>query len=61
MNPLEYQNSNPSDKNRWKIIASAYGELRPIPGLTIKTLGGVDFLDMRTNMFSMPSYLPNIR
>ena len=59
VNPLEYQNSNPSDKNRWKIIASAYGELRPIPGLTIKTLGGVDFLDMRTNMFSMPSYLPN--
>ena len=25
VNPLEYQNSNPSDKNRWKIIASAYG------------------------------------
>lgn len=59
VNPLEYQTNNPSDKNRWKVIASAYAELRPLPGLTIKTLGGIDFLDQRTNMFSMPSYLPN--
>ncbi len=59
VNPVEYQNNNPSDKNRWKVIASAYGEFRPISGLTIKTLGGVDFLDQRSNMFSMPSYLPN--
>ena len=59
VNPLEYQNNNPSDKSRWKVIASAFGELRPILGLTIKTLGGIDFLDQRTNVFSNPSYLPN--
>lgn len=59
VNPLEYQVNNPSDKNRWKVIASAFGELRPIRGLTIKTLGGIDFLDQRSNMFSNPSYLPN--
>ena len=59
VNPLEYQYNNLSDKNRWKVIASAFAELRPITGLTIKTLGGVDFLDQRSNAFSNPSYLPN--
>ncbi len=59
VNPLEYNYNNPSDKNRWKVIASAFGELRPIAGLTIKTLGGIDFLDQRSNVFSNPSYLPN--
>lgn len=59
VNPLEYQNNNPSDKSRWKVIASAYAELRPMKGLTIKTLGGVDFLDQRSNIFSNASYLPN--
>lgn len=59
VNPLEYLSLNPSDKNRWKVIATAYGELQPIAGLTIKTLGGVDFLDQHVNSFSMPSFVPN--
>lgn len=59
VNPLEYMSYNPSDMNRWKVIASAFGELRPIAGLTIKTLGGVDFLDQRKNSFSLPSFAPN--
>ena len=59
VNPLEYMDTNPSDKNRWKVIASAFAELRPVAGLTIKTLGGVDFLDQRSNVFSLPSFAPN--
>ena len=59
VNPLEYQANNPTDRNRWKVMASAFGEFRPIAGLTIKTLGGVDFLDKRSNTYSNPSYLPN--
>lgn len=59
VNPLEYQNNNPSGKNRWKVMASAFAELRPIAGLTIRTLGGIDFMDQRSDMYSMPSYLPN--
>lgn len=59
VNPLEFQANNPSDNNRWKVMASAFAEFRPINGLTIKTLGGIDFLDKRSNTFSNPSYLPN--
>lgn len=59
INPLEWQENNPSDKNKWKILASVFGELRPIAGLTIRSIGGVDFLDQRSNMYSMPSFIPN--
>lgn len=59
VNPLEFHANNPSNNNRWKVMASAFGEFRPITGLTIKTLGGIDFLDKRSNTFSNPSYIPN--
>ena len=59
VNPLEYMEYNPSDKNNWKVVASAFAELRPISGLTIKTLGGIDYLNRRTNIFSLPSYATN--
>lgn len=41
-------------------MASLYGELTPIEGLTIKSIGGVDFLDRRSNVSSYPSYVPNM-
>ncbi|MBD3590079.1 TonB-dependent receptor [Bacteroides sp. GM023] len=59
VNPLEYMDANPSDKNNWKIVASAFAELHPITGLTIKTLGGVDYLNQRNDYFSLPSYATN--
>lgn len=59
VNPMEWQENNPSDKNKWKVMASVFGEIRPIAGLTIRSIGGIDFLDQRSNMFSNPSFLPN--
>lgn len=59
VNPLEWQANNPTDKNKWKVLASVYGELRPIAGLTIRSIGGIDFLDQRSNMYSNPSFIPN--
>lgn len=59
VNPLEWQANNPSDKNKWKVMASVFGEIRPIAGLTIRSIGGIDFLDQRTNMYSNPSFIPN--
>lgn len=59
VNPLEWQENNPADNNRWKVIASAFAEVQPIKGLIIRTAGGIDFLDARTNTYSNPSYTPN--
>lgn len=59
VNPLEFHVNNPAERNRWKVISSAFAEFRPIEGLTIKTLGGVDFLDQRSDTYSYPSYVPN--
>ncbi len=59
VNPLEYNAGNPANKNRWKVMLSAFAELNPIEGLRIKTLGGIDYLNQRSNMYSFPSYVPN--
>lgn len=60
VNPMEWQENNPSSSNKWKVMASLYGELTPIEGLTIKSIGGVDFLDRRGDVSSNPSYVPNM-
>ncbi|MEG1616218.1 MAG: TonB-dependent receptor [Bacteroidales bacterium] len=58
-NPLEWYENNPRQVNKAKLIASAFIELRPFEELTIRSVGGVDFMDRRVDMMSMPSYLPN--
>lgn len=60
VNPLEWQANNPTNSNKWKVMANLYGELRPIEGLVIKSIGGIDFLDRRGDVSSNPSYLPNM-
>lgn len=60
VNPLEWQANNPTTSNKWKVMANLYGELNPIEGLTIKSIGGIDFLDRRGDVSSNPSYLPNM-
>lgn len=59
VNPLEWQNTNRNHTNKWKVIATAFAELRPIPGLTIRTLGGIDFLDLRSDDMTSPEFVAN--
>ncbi|MEG1685436.1 MAG: SusC/RagA family TonB-linked outer membrane protein, partial [Bacteroides sp.] len=58
-NPLEWLANNPSERNKAKVLSSLYAELRPIEGLTIRTVGGIDASDNRATGKSNPSYLPN--
>lgn len=60
VNPLEWLENNPSDNNKWKVLASVYGEISPIKNLVIRSVVGIDFLDQRANTYSNPSYLPNM-
>ena len=59
VNPMEWQTTNWNDTNKWKVIATAFAELRPLPGLTLGTLGGIDFLDMRINNETSPDFVGN--
>lgn len=59
VNPMEWQAANRNNTNKWKVVATAFAELRPIPGLTLRTLGGVDFLDIRSNTKTSPSFIAN--
>ena len=59
VNPIEWQTTNWNDTNKWKVIATAFAELRPLPGLTLRTLGGIDFLDMRSNNETSPDFVGN--
>ena len=58
-NPLEWHDNNAMESERYKVLSSLYAEIKPIEGLTLKTLGGVDFTYMPNSIFSNPSYLPN--
>lgn len=59
VNPMEWQTTNWNDTNKWKVIATAFAELRPLPSLTLRTLGGIDFLDMRSNNETSPDFVGN--
>lgn len=59
VNPMEWQTTNWNDTNKWKVIATAFAELRPLLGLTLRTLGGIDFLDMRSNNETSPDFVGN--
>lgn len=60
VNPLEWQSTNRNATNKWKVVATAFAELSPITGLTLKTLGGVDFMDMRSDDETSPEFIANM-
>lgn len=59
VNPLEWQAANRNKTNKWKVVATAFAEWKPIEGLTFKTLGGLDFLDQRSDDSTLPSFVVN--
>ena len=59
VNPLEWQAANRNKTNKWKVVATAFAEWKPIQGLTFKTLGGLDFLDQRSDNSTLPSFVVN--
>lgn len=58
-NPLEWQANNPMKRNKTKVITTLFAEVRPIEGLVIRSIGGLDAMDLRTNQKSNSQYLPN--
>lgn len=58
-NPLEWLANNPRKRNKTKLITTLFLELRPVEGLVIRSAGGVDGMDLRTNQKSNSQYLPN--
>ncbi len=59
VNPLEWSANNPSTSNKAKLLSTIFAELAPVKGLTIRTMGGIDFVDFRGDSYSNPSYIPN--
>ena len=58
-NPLEWSANNPYAVKRYKVMATLFGEAKPIEGLTLRIQGGLDYGNNTTNTTSLPSYLPN--
>ncbi|MEG1905406.1 MAG: TonB-dependent receptor [Bacteroidales bacterium] len=58
-NPLEWMANNPMSKNKAKVITTLFAEFELYEGLTFKTLGGLDAMDLRTNQYSNSQYVPN--
>ena len=59
VNPLEWSANNPSNGNKAKLLSSVYAEINPIKGLILRSMGGIDFVDYRSDSYSNPSYVPN--
>lgn len=55
-NPLEYVENNPSYSDAAKILLTGFLQVAPLKGLTIKSLGGVDYNDGRATGKSNPEY-----
>lgn len=58
-NPLEWIVNNPYTNEKNKVIGQVYVELTPIKGLKIRSQAGINYTDLSSQVFSMPSYLPN--
>ena len=59
LNPLEWMENNPYKNKKYKVLSTAYAEIRPIENLVIRSQLGVDFVHTTAFTQSMPSYLPN--
>lgn len=58
-NPLEWLANNPMKRNKAKLITTLFLELRPLEGLVLRSVAGLDGMDLRTNQKSNSQYLPN--
>ncbi|MFI2741928.1 SusC/RagA family TonB-linked outer membrane protein [Zhouia sp. PK063] len=58
--PEYLANKNPNDQNKITFLPTAYIELKPFKGLTLKTQGGLEFYDYRTTSHRLPSYLGSL-
>lgn len=58
-NPLEWQENNPLSYKKYKVISTAFAEITPVKGLTIKSQFGVDFSHVTGLSKSFPSYAVN--
>lgn len=58
-NPLEWMENNPASNDKNKMIGSVFLEFTPIKGLSIRSQGGLDYTNITSEAYSVPSYIPN--
>lgn len=58
-NPIVWMANNPVENKKYKVISTAFAEIRPIEGLTIRTQFGVDFTHVTAFMQSFPTLSTN--
>lgn len=58
-NPLEWAENNPYRSDKYKVLTSAYAEIRFMPGLVFKSTVGADYSHKAVRTFSYPSFPSN--
>ena len=58
-NPLEWIANNPLSRQKYKYMMLPFVEITPIENLKVRSQFGYDFLQGKTFVQSLPSYLPN--
>ena len=59
VNPIEFMNYNPVSYKKYKVLATAFADVRILKSLTWRTLFGADFNHTTAFMQSYPSYITN--
>lgn len=54
--PRYLADKNPSSLNRLQFNPTGYVEITPVQGLTLRSQGGIDWYDYRSNSIRLPSY-----
>lgn len=58
-NPIVWMANNPVENKKYKVISTAFAEIRPLDGLTIRSQFGVDFTHVTAFMQSFPTLSTN--
>ncbi len=58
-NPIVWMANNPVENKKYKVISTAFAEIRPLEGLTIRSQFGVDFTHVTAFMQSFPTLSTN--
>ena len=58
-NPIVWMANNPVTNKKYKVISTAFAEIRPVEGLTVRSQFGVDFTHVTAFMQSFPTLSTN--
>lgn len=61
LNPIHYIESHPQLSSDVKLVGSLFAEVKLRDNFKLKTLGGIDAVDLRSSSRSLPSYIGNLQ